>query len=359
MKTIPSGLLTHIQSRRLFLATIWHVVFPYVTKRDVEEMGFTNHDQVIPSLNFNGYTVNFQPGFIVQETSINTKINTAIDDTELHLKIDDSLVNWFDIRTRAWKNATVTVGRVNWRDPSLGTHILAKYVVSNVSTKSGVLKLELRGIERQLELKQTPRLTQNCQHTFAGSRCGYNLNPDAWAADTEYATSEVKDQKAKTIVKPTVQNGFWYEATTGGTSDTTEPTWPTVVGDTVSDGTVTWTARYAGRLTGTVTGVGGRNAFEDTGLALAADWFSKGRVLWLTGLNATQRMKVYSDDGAGVFVIEEDCYADIQIGDTFLIDAGCRKRINEDCTVKFDNTYNAWAWPFLVNENALAKAPTG
>lgn len=59
--------------------------------------------------------------------------------------------------------------------------------------------------------------------------------PPSWAATTVYATG--------TRRKPTVSNNFFYEATTGGTSAGTEPTWPLVVGNTVVDGTVTWTCR--------------------------------------------------------------------------------------------------------------------
>jgi hypothetical protein len=39
-----------------------------------------------------------------------------------------------------------------------------------------------------------------------------------------------------------------FEATTAGTSDATEPTWPTEAGDTVADDSVVWTARAAFEL---------------------------------------------------------------------------------------------------------------
>ena len=57
-----------------------------------------------------------------------------------------------------------------------------------------------------------------------------------WAASTAYALGG--------IVKPTGgYSGCVYECTAAGTSGTTEPTWPTGDGATVSDNTVTWTCR--------------------------------------------------------------------------------------------------------------------
>ncbi|HTW07255.1 MAG TPA: hypothetical protein VME46_07085, partial [Acidimicrobiales bacterium] len=42
------------------------------------------------------------------------------------------------------------------------------------------------------------------------------------------------------LVTPTTPNGYFYKATSGGTSDYAEPSWPTPTG-TVTDGSVTWT----------------------------------------------------------------------------------------------------------------------
>lgn len=53
-----------------------------------------------------------------------------------------------------------------------------------------------------------------------------------WVASTGY-------NKYQTV-NPTVANGFFFVATVAGTSAATQPVWPTVVGNTVVDGTVTW-----------------------------------------------------------------------------------------------------------------------
>lgn len=55
-----------------------------------------------------------------------------------------------------------------------------------------------------------------------------------WAGTTAYTLGN--------MLEPTTPNTFVYRCTTAGTSDGSEPTWPTgAIGDTVADGTVVWT----------------------------------------------------------------------------------------------------------------------
>lgn len=60
---------------------------------------------------------------------------------------------------------------------------------------------------------------------------------DDWAASTAYSLGD--------LVIPTTPNGYKYKVTTAGTSDGSEPTWPTTLGATVADGTVVWTCLSA------------------------------------------------------------------------------------------------------------------
>lgn len=64
------------------------------------------------------------------------------------------------------------------------------------------------------------------------------VSRDEWAATTVYILGN--------SVEPVTPNGFRYVVSTAGTSDGSEPTWPTAaIGDTVVDGTVVWTLTAA------------------------------------------------------------------------------------------------------------------
>jgi len=63
-----------------------------------------------------------------------------------------------------------------------------------------------------------------------------NLRPEIqniWRAGVDYALNA--------YVRPVNPNGFDYKATAGGRSEDIEPRWPTVAGQTVIDGSITWT----------------------------------------------------------------------------------------------------------------------
>lgn len=65
----------------------------------------------------------------------------------------------------------------------------------------------------------------------------FNLCARFWEPNKPFSTS--------TVVRPSVGNGLEYVATTGGTTKSVEPRWPTTVGQSVVDGSVTWQAQAA------------------------------------------------------------------------------------------------------------------
>lgn len=63
-------------------------------------------------------------------------------------------------------------------------------------------------------------------------RYGTSASKTTWAASAAHAVNDP--------VQPVTNNGHFYLCTVAGTAGTTEPTWPTTAGGTVTDGTVTW-----------------------------------------------------------------------------------------------------------------------
>ena len=70
--------------------------------------------------------------------------------------------------------------------------------------------------------------------TLSGKTITYipDQSATAWAANTAYRIGSIR--------RPTTANGHIYRCVVAGTSGSTEPSWPTARGATVTDGTVTW-----------------------------------------------------------------------------------------------------------------------
>ena len=73
---------------------------------------------------------------------------------------------------------------------------------------------------------------------------------DAWVVDSSNTVTQVDTRylqwSSSTIIEegdrrvPTTIGSLWYVCTTAGTTGGSEPTWPTNIGDSVTDGTVVW-----------------------------------------------------------------------------------------------------------------------
>ena len=101
--------------------------------------------------------------------------------------------------------------------------------------EAAVIELNAKAIRHEFEETVINGLGTTNSKDFAGLDALLPVHSD-WAADTAYALGD--------YVHPTTWAGLRYECTVAGTSHaTTEPTWPTVEGETVVDEGVTWTCR--------------------------------------------------------------------------------------------------------------------
>jgi len=96
------------------------------------------------------------------------------------------------------------------------------------------------GIVDSLATSERP-LTLSAEHKYNLLNQGWTeTNMDDYFSST-YGTWASSTGYAKNVRKvPTIKNGYFYKASVAGTTDTTEPTWPTVIGEDIVDGTATW-----------------------------------------------------------------------------------------------------------------------
>jgi hypothetical protein len=123
-------------------------------------------------------------------------------------------------------------------DPADPTMEESRRIVSIVSLTIGIDSALSTSYAVGSVVREAPILTSNLQALI-----------DWFTNDTAYITAAYIDEETwqpSTVyplgdaVCPTVYNGRAYVATVGGTSGSTEPTWPTTLDNTVVDGGVTW-----------------------------------------------------------------------------------------------------------------------
>lgn len=219
--------------------------------------------------------------------AVQTLAGMAVDNLEVAGMFDSLEITEADIHSGRWDFARVELFEVNWADLSMGKAYQRVGWIGEVRPAGGTFVAELRGLLQKLAQSIGRTYQAACDADLGDARCGINLA-------------------------------------------------------TFSRGTVA----------GTVVSVTSRRQFADAvNLTDAADWFTGGRVTWLTGANAgiSAEVKAFA---AGVVTLHLPMPHEIEVGDTFEITAGCDKSA-ATCTAKFVNIVNFRGFPHVPGLDAL------
>lgn len=381
-----------------------------LTRRDGVKFGFTSHDQP-----FTLDGIEYKPTNSFSGSASVSRNNLSVDNMTVLALMGDEITD-ADLRGGVYENAKVELFWCRPDKPEWGRMDIQGGTIGEIKIKNLDYEAELRSVSQKLQQPFGRVYTTECDTQFGSPRCGVNVDAPVWAPNSTYAATIAGDALIGAIVRPSVYNGFWYECVTAptpvstetpfnslplglrnyftgksgpfeliaqlfaqellgsvgvggivadpvlnivyGNSGTTEPTWPTTLGQTVVDGQVTWKAILAREMQGTVSSTFNRARFEARDLAWVDDrYFQYGVVTWTSGLNEGFRMEVRQHrkgTGANFDLLEAMPFA-IEPGDTFTVSPGCAK--TRPACKGWNNIANFQGFPDMPTEDKALATP--
>ena len=248
-----------------------------ITRLDGAVYAYTSYqeDQIVHGVNYLS-----TPGIDVSQFA--NAIGYAVGTVALTALDDGTIFTYTDVMSRKWEGANYVMFRYDYENPPQGSpeddiDIRTAGTIGVVTRNRHTIVAELRDLRQQLQHPAGEGSSKLCRNRLGDSRCGVDL--------------------------------------TGSPNDYTAFGW--------------------------VTTVLGNQMWNDSSRTEAAGWYDDGLVVWLTGNNSgiTQTIKsfAYGSPPEPLFTLKRATVAAIQVGDSYTITAGCRKRWSEDCVIKFDN----------------------
>lgn len=243
-----------------------------------------------------GVTYGADQGLLI--TDIENAEGLAVGNLTLTTLDDGSLFTAADVAGGRWTNAAWLIFVYDWANPTAEQEPILSGTLGEIERRRGTLVIELNDIRQYLQQAVGNVSTKTCRARFA-----------------DYPT-------------PNGNNRCRLSA-------------------------AAWT------VAGTVTAVtDARRQFTAAGLTQADDWFAEGVVTWVTGNLAGQSGKVKAFSTGGQVTLLLPTILPIQVGDTFSVLAGCRKRLDEDCATKFGNEPNFAGEPHRPTTDQLTATST-
>lgn len=284
--TIPAPLLAHYQSGATTVA--WGVK---IVRADGEVYGWTSCDRDSPALD--GVVYRSAPGLDVKAFA--TSAGLAVDNTNLEITPDATVITRADILAGRWNNAAYTLFRYNWNDAAIDSlddcDIRSKGRLGELQARGGIFVAELRGPQQPVQQPVGAHSSKNCRARLGDAMC----------------TVDIEDA--------------------------------------------------ANKKSGTLTHVISKQAVRDSSRTEGEDFFGEGTFTITSGANANLSQKVKSYAADGTINLSLPMIMAMEVGDTYTITAGCRKRLLEDCRDKFDNILNFQGEPHRPTMDELTSAP--
>lgn len=166
MRTIPSGLATHILSETKTLAWCWKV-----QRTDGQIFRFTSHDKNLVLNDGGKYMA--ESGFV--GSAAQAKTGLSVDDMQIDGAISSTAITKQDVLAGLWDGAEVTVYVTNWASTGGGNATIQKGRIGNIELRGGAFVAEIRSIADAFNRRVGRTVARRCDADFGDARCGVNL----------------------------------------------------------------------------------------------------------------------------------------------------------------------------------------
>ncbi len=233
----------------------------------------------------------FEPESGLTASAVRAGSDLSVDAQDAQGVLSSGRITETDILDGRWDNAEVEVWRVNWQDPSQCV-LLRHGAIGQIRRGRLVFVAEMRSMAHVLGQTVGRMFQADCDAELGDTRCRVNLDAPAFKG------------------------------------------------------------------TGAVIDLLRDRAFTASGLGgFAASWFAFGTITWTSGADAGRRAEVLSHDlvdGIAILTLLEAPVRPIAETDTFIIRAGCDKRL-ATCSGKFGNVANFRGFPHIPGQDAILR----
>jgi len=238
----------------------------------------------------------YTPVDSVQVSARRKEADLAIENLEMIGPITSNLITHEDLRSGLFNEAEITESWIDYRFPWMPAITTAKYWITEVKYSAERWEAKVEGLTRWIIPRVGRMYTRECDNDLGDAVCRVDV---------------VGLSEAGSIL-----------SVTGGS-------------------------------------LNNRSLFEASGLTESADFFTHGRLTWLTGPNTakTSVVKLHSTPAA-VQTLELQLPTDFNISvlDTFNVQPGCDK-LRDTCINKFNIIENFGGFPFIPGSDAMLETP--
>jgi len=268
--------------------------------------------------------------------------------------ISTGSVNRTDLENNLYDNAKVFIFMADYTDPYEDDEKISSGYLTDIELRDGTYMAQYKDKIGALDHRAGRKRTASCDAALGSFRCGVHLRPPTWT--TEMYAYETLDKEADsgTWIKPTVDNGHIYFCAVPGIAGVSEPTWSTVGGAITIDGGISWVTTRAKVITTTITSIFDDRIMGFAGISTDGTHWQGGTCEFKTGPLAGKKVSVTTQ------VVDLLRFAQVlsnqpDIGDEVELTAGCLKRFNEDCRIKWSNGTNFQGSLFIPGSKIIKK----